>query len=219
MEQTAVVHLYVLLDRSGSMASIAGSVVDGFNKLIADQQGMGADALITLVQFDSEDPHEVVADAVPILEMTRLSLETFSPRGGTPLLDATGRGITRAVARSAMRQAAGLPAEDIVFATITDGQENQSHELTLAQVTAMVSERSTAGWTFVFLGADLEGFADAHAMGYRAEASAAWSPTVDGASAMFSRLSHSTTRRRGLRREGRTDVGDFLTDPDAEAGE
>lgn len=58
-----IVHLYVLLDRSGSMASIADDVIGGFNQLLAEQQADGADALITLVQFDSQDPHEVIADA------------------------------------------------------------------------------------------------------------------------------------------------------------
>ena len=51
-----IVHLYVLLDRSGSMASMADDVIGGFNRLLADQQADGADARFTLVQFDSEDP-------------------------------------------------------------------------------------------------------------------------------------------------------------------
>ncbi|MCX6524746.1 MAG: hypothetical protein NTX58_08280, partial [Actinobacteria bacterium] len=97
------VHIYVLLDRSGSMQSIASDVVGGFNRLLADQQADGADARMTLVQFDSNDPQEVIADAIPIAEMVGLDASNFVPRGGTPLLDATGRLMATATARVAQR--------------------------------------------------------------------------------------------------------------------
>ena len=67
-----IVHLYVLLDRSGSMASMAEQVVAGFNRLLAEQQADGHDARMTLVQFDSEDPREVLVDAIPLAEVVPL---------------------------------------------------------------------------------------------------------------------------------------------------
>ena len=133
-----IAHLYVLLDRSGSMTAIADDVIGGFNQLLADQQADGADARMTLVQFDSDDPEDVVADAVPVLEMLPLTGVTFVPRGGTPLLDATGRLVARASAHAAALAADGLAAEDITIVTVTDGAENASHELTLAQVSYML---------------------------------------------------------------------------------
>ena len=48
-------HIYILLDRSGSMSSIASDVVGGLNKYISDQQKNGPDAKVTFVQFDSQD--------------------------------------------------------------------------------------------------------------------------------------------------------------------
>src|SRR5690606_34951540 len=81
-------HFYVLLDRSGSMASMVDDVIGGFNQLIADQQADGPDARITLVQFDSQDPQEVLIDARRVSVSRPLSRATFVPRGGTPLLDA-----------------------------------------------------------------------------------------------------------------------------------
>ena len=48
------------------MASIADDVIGGFNRLIADQQADGDDAVVTLVQFDSHDVHEVLTDAIPV---------------------------------------------------------------------------------------------------------------------------------------------------------
>jgi hypothetical protein len=60
------VHIYFVLDRSGWMQSIAPDVIGGFNAFLAAQQADGSDALLTLVQFDSQDPHEVVVDAAAI---------------------------------------------------------------------------------------------------------------------------------------------------------
>ena len=93
---TPTVHIYVLLDRSGSMATMVEQVVAGFNRLIAEQQADGRDARMTLVRFDDEDPREVVFEAVPIAEVVPLTARDFEPRGMTPLLDATGSIIDRA---------------------------------------------------------------------------------------------------------------------------
>src|SRR6185436_7851910 len=121
-----VVHLYVLLDRSGSMSAIADDVIGGFNRLIADQQADGDDAVVTLVQFDSQDAHDVLTDAIPVRTVRPLNDATFTPRGMTPLLDATGQLLARAAQRVEYLQMAGKPAEDIVFVSITDGHENAS---------------------------------------------------------------------------------------------
>ena len=68
---TTDLHIYFVLDRSGSMESMASDVVGGFNGFLADQQSDGADALMTLIQFDSNDSHEVLADALPIAKSPR----------------------------------------------------------------------------------------------------------------------------------------------------
>jgi len=82
-------HIYILLDRSGSMSSIANDVIGGFNHLISEQKKNGPDAKVTFVQFDSQDPQHVVVAGAPISEITDLTSETYIPRGSTPLLDAT----------------------------------------------------------------------------------------------------------------------------------
>ena len=108
-------HNYILLDRSGSMSSIANDVIGGFNHLIKEQKANGPDAKVTLVEFDSQDPQHVVVAGAPISEITDLTSETYIPRGGTPLLDATGLLIGRVRVEAAAREATGLPKEDILF--------------------------------------------------------------------------------------------------------
>ena len=205
------VHLVVLLDRSGSMASMAEQVVSGFNRLLADQQGDGADALVTLIQFDSVEPLEVVADAVPILEVLPLTHRTFEPRGATPLLDATGRAVGLASGRQADLAAQGRADERVLFVTITDGQENESREFTRQQIVELVQAKEEAGWTFVFLGAGLDAYAEAGGLGYHAGSVQAWAPDGTGADLAFASLSAKTRDYRGkVRRRETVDGAEFF---------
>ena len=217
---TPVVHLYVLLDRSGSMASIADDVIGGYNSLLVDQQAEGADARVTLVQFDGQNPHEVVADAVPILEVLPLDAGTFVPRGATPLLDATGLLLTRASQREASLAALDEPAEEIIVVSITDGHENASEELDLATVRKLVDQRTEQGWTFVFLSAALDVYGEAARMGHDRRSTQAWVPDGDGAQVAFQSLSNATReRRRKVRSNEGFDKDDFFEgDKPAERG-
>lgn len=43
---------------------------------------------VTLAQFDSQDPFDIMREAVPVGEFTPLTLADYSPRGMTPLRDA-----------------------------------------------------------------------------------------------------------------------------------
>src|SRR5690606_13416734 len=133
------------------------------NQLIADQQADWSDARITLVQFDSQDPQEVLIDARRITVARPLSRATFVPRGGTPLLDATGRLIARASVRGAEREVLGKRSETVSFVTITDGHENQSREYSTADIRRLVTDKQAHGWSFAYLGADLAAYDEARA--------------------------------------------------------
>jgi hypothetical protein len=193
-------HMYILVDRSGSMESIANDVIGGFNTTISDQQANGPDAKLTVIQFDSQDPAAVMCAGIPILEMNRLDRSTYQPRGGTPLLDATGLLIGRIRVEQAARVANGLAEEDVVFITITDGQENQSREYNLPKITQLINECKAAGWTFVYMSADLNAYADAAAMGYDRGSTQHFAPTADGAGKAFTSMSRNMSNMRDKKR-------------------
>jgi hypothetical protein len=86
-------HLAVILDRTGSMESIRDDTIGGFNVFLNEQKQQPSKATLTLVQFDSQDPYEVIHQVKPIKEVPELTKETYVPRATTPLLDAIGRGI------------------------------------------------------------------------------------------------------------------------------
>ena len=194
-------HIYILLDRSGSMSSIANDVIGGFNKMIKDQKANGPDAKVTLVQFDSQDSQAVIVAGVPIAEITDLTGETFIPRGGTPLLDATGLLIGRVRVEAAAREATGLPKQDILFVSITDGEENESCEYSLSQIKKLFKECEKAGWTFVFVSAALDAYGDAQRIGVKHGNIQAFDKSAHGTRLAFQSLSAKTSEFRNKKRD------------------
>ncbi|HLF40028.1 MAG TPA: vWA domain-containing protein, partial [Acidimicrobiia bacterium] len=206
------IQLYILLDRSGSMESIRDDVIGGFNSFIDEQRAEGPDARLTLVQFDTGDAHEILLDARPIGAVRPLSRRTFVPRGGTPLLDATGLLIARAAVRVEQRRQTGKAPEAVVFVTITDGQENSSAEYDRASILRLVEAKEAEGWSFAFLGAGLDAYAEAGGMGYDTGSVQAFAADGMGAKAAWGSLSRATSEhRRHVRAQGAPPPpGDFF---------
>ncbi len=128
------------------MESIADDVVGGFNAFLSEQQQSGDDAVMTLVQFDSQDPHEVLAEAVPIREVVKLSPQTFQPRAGTPLYDAMGTTIADAAIRFEQREAAREPVEQQNFAA--DAVGTRAAMASLSSSIAARREKMRSGAAF-----------------------------------------------------------------------
>lgn len=152
--------IVVLLDRSGSMATIRKDMEGGFDSYIADQRKIPGECSVTLAQFD--DVYEVVYAGKPLAEVPPLSLE---PRGWTALLDAFGRLIDETGTRLAALTEEERP-ERVLFVVITDGQENRSRELTKEAIFERVKRQTeTYGWQFVYFGANQDAIAVAAGLG------------------------------------------------------
>jgi Mg-chelatase subunit ChlD len=151
-----------VLDRSGSMGSIADATVDAINGFLTKQRAHPGMLRLSLADFDSQEPFRMVTDAVPVAEVIDLTEADYQPRGGTPLLDAIGRAVERIDAR-----VGELPDEDQVLVIITDGYENASTDFSGEVVAALLDARQEAGWTVLFLGANQDSFATADVMNMR----------------------------------------------------
>lgn len=178
------VHLMFVLDRTGSMAPIRDDVIGGFNTLLADQKAKPGECVMTVVQFDSEDPFEVLCDAVPLDQVPELTTETYVPRSGTPLLDAEGRAIVKMEERATRRAAAGEPHEAVVYATYTDGMENASREWNFATLSAKKKEHED-DWAFLYLGVGHDAYAQASQVGTLSVNTVSGPRSTAGASAMM----------------------------------
>jgi Mg-chelatase subunit ChlD len=161
----------LVVDRSGSMEAIRQDAMGGVNRFILDQAEKPGEAVLTLVQFDTE--YEFVHRAKPIKDVPEYVL---TPRGGTALLDAVGRAINETGERLAAMPEANRPGL-VVFVVMTDGEENSSKEFSKSQIKEKIShQQNNYGWQFVFLGANQDAFAEAGAMGMQAQAAANFTP-------------------------------------------
>lgn len=188
-------HISVILDRTGSMQDIREDVVGGFNAFLTQQQAAPEPATFTLVQFDSQDPYEVLHSVAPISSVPPLTLERYVPRATTPLYDAMGRGILDLEAQLAALPELVRPTK-VVFVVVTDGQENASREFDRARVTALIEAKKSLGWDFVFLSADLGAFRDAQSMGVDAGSSLMFSKSKAGNDRAWAAASMKISDRR-----------------------
>jgi len=209
-QQTKILHIYFLLDRSGSMASMASDVIGGFNTFLAAQSADGEDAVMTLVQFDSENSHEVLTNAVALRDVSKLDAATFLPRGGTPLYDAIGHLVADATIRSETNEGGGA-AEDILFVIFTDGEENQSVEYSRQNVFDLISRKEEAGWTFAFMGANQDVYAETEHIGIKAGNAQAYRADRMGSATAFDSVNRAVSSRRSkLRAHEVIDNTDFF---------
>ena len=80
-----------IVDRSGSMYSIADDAIGGFNAFLAAQQDVPGEANLSLILFSND--YQIVHDAIDIRQVEPLTRETFVTAGSTALLDAVGKTI------------------------------------------------------------------------------------------------------------------------------
>jgi len=218
MSKPTPVHISVVLDRSGSMASISDDVVGGFNTFLAEQRKQEGGGRVTLVQFDGQDPFEVLIDGEDLDAGTDLDPARYLPRGNTPLYDAVGRMIAKIDAEIVERADAGKPIEDQVVVIVTDGYENASREFSGKMISELIEVRRDRTWAFVFLGADETTFEEGEAIGVSSANTAQWDATGEGTAAMFSQVSGATSSYRAMGRADRRATSErFLqTDSDNE---
>ena len=158
--------IWFLLDRSGSMQSLTGDVIGGFNRFLDDQTNQPGEAQMTVVLFDGNNPFEVVVDAKTIAEIAQLTQDTYWARGVTPLYDGIGDLLERADQRIADRAKSGKPTEDQMVLIFTDGYENASRRYDRARVFDLIKKRQDDDWTFVFMGSNQDSYGEAGKVGF-----------------------------------------------------
>ncbi|MDP6418779.1 MAG: vWA domain-containing protein [Candidatus Krumholzibacteria bacterium] len=162
-------HVSIVLDRTGSMEPLRDDTIGGFNAFLNKQKKENGEATLSLIQFDSQDPFEIVHDFLAIKEVPELTRETFVPRAATPLLDAIGRSILDLERQLRLAKEQDRPSK-VVVAVITDGQENASQEYSKDQIRKMIDEKSADDWQFVFLSSDLDSYDESLSYGFRQDA-------------------------------------------------
>lgn len=150
----------IILDESGSMASIKESTIAGFNETVQTIKGIQAqhpeeEQYITLVSFNGLGIKTLLSNQ-PVETLTELNTALYRPNSDTPLYDAMGHAFQR------LRTQLELIKNYHVLVTIfTDGQENASKEFSGDAIKKLIEELKGQQWTFTYIGAnhDVEKFA------------------------------------------------------------
>jgi uncharacterized protein YegL len=146
----------VILDKSGSMSTKVKDVIGGFNLYLDElAKEPAVDYGFSLTLFDTVV--EMKYKAVPLAKVAKLDDTTFRPSGNTALFDAIGNTV----------QTVSTDGFDKTITVImTDGEENSSREWTMPAIRELIRSKESAGnWTFVFLGANLDAFAQGACLG------------------------------------------------------
>ncbi len=154
-----------ILDRSGSMGGLEADTIGGFNSMMEKQKKTGEKALVSTVLFD--DVCEVIHDRVPIEKIETMTDKQYFVRGCTALLDAVGGAIKHIGNVHKYAREEDRPDKTIVVIT-TDGMENASCKYSRDKIEKMVKrQQKKYGWEFIFIGANIDAYAEAQKYGIR----------------------------------------------------
>lgn len=177
--------IVMILDKSGSMMGLTNDVIGGFNSFLKEQQELKDEARLTTILFDTE--YKVLHDRLNIHDVKPITTKNYVASGSTALLDALGKAITDTKARTSKE-------DKVLFIIHTDGEENSSIEYNAKTIKDLVSKREKKGWKFVYMGANVDSFAEASKMGI--SISVDYSATKIGTQSVYSGASYVSTQLR-----------------------
>ncbi len=147
------VYNLIILDKSGSMGSIAKAAISGFNETVGSIRSAQERFNDTQEHFVSlmifcDCAKTMVYDMVPVQEVKELTSNEYRPCCCTPLYDAMGISINKLY--NAIKDKEDATA---VVTVITDGLENASKEYSGAAIKALVERmKNEEGWNFAYIG-------------------------------------------------------------------
>jgi uncharacterized protein YegL len=151
--------LYIILDGSGSMAGDNDDVNGGVNQFLKEQRefdGGDENTFVSLTVFDTRVVQHYTDS--PIADVEDVDRSETLLGGGTALLDAVGKTLSEANSENKVGKKLVL--------IYTDGHENASKEWDNPGVKKLIEDLEATGeWTFTFLSAGVDNFAQAQKMG------------------------------------------------------
>jgi hypothetical protein len=203
------VHIWMLLDRSGSMARIKDDVVAGVDSFFVEQSKSDSGAIATIAQFDTVRPYREVVHAIRVDQVRSIG-PRYHPRGGTPLFDAIGSLLDHAERSRRQR--------DRLVVIMTDGHENASRRWNREDLFRRINRLRAEGWTFVFMGANQDSYASGRALGFADGSITNFAGDGRGARAACESFSRATTewRAKSGQERARDEAGFFGQRKEAE---
>ena len=190
MKNTEIIFV---IDKSGSMAHLAGDTIGGFNGFIEGQKALDGKATLTTVLFDTT--WKILHDGVDIHEVKPMTTADYSTYGGTAMLDAVGEIINRVQDRH--DELGTEKPENVLFVITTDGEENSSHKFNKSQIEKMIKHQTNGhGWKFMFLGANMDAVKEARSLGINQDYAVNYTYSSAGTKAVYDTITTATCSLR-----------------------
>jgi len=190
-ELTAIL---IIMDASGSMHSLATDTIGSFNQFLDEQKLVPGEVIVSLYTFNTKST--LVYDFISLNSVTSLTNKTYTPEGGTALLDAMGTAIDSFGQKLAALSEEERPSK-VLTLVVTDGQENSSHRYTAEQIKNMVQhQKDVYSHEFVFMGANIDAITAGTNLGISTNNTLNYVPTAAGTHQLYNTISESTTNYR-----------------------
>lgn len=199
------VHITFVIDRSGSMSSIASDVEGGVNSFIKDQSQLPGECKVTVWEF-AKNGILAVNKTIDAKSVKTAIYDNFKPSGSTPLYDAIGKAILDTDQRD--------KEEKQIFVIMTDGHENSSREFTKDKIADLIKDREEKGWIFTYLAANQDAFAVGGGMGFNAVMD--YKPDSIGTRTLYAANSQAVSNARSTWSRGGAVMSSNFYDPDAQ---
>lgn len=204
MTQKTKIHHIILLDRSGSMISIAEQARTGFNEVIqqikedAENYEDTQEHTASLVVFNGNV--EKIFWLEDINNLEQLNERTYRPMGSTSLRDAIG--ITISDLETDLKSEIGSGKSKIFMTVITDGEDTSSREYSNKGIEEAIKnlkqEEESSPWTLTLVGANIDAVTTGKHFGMAAGMSQQFSPDANGTKMAF----NSVAATRGAYSKG-----------------
>ena len=138
-------NVYILLDRSGSMAGMWEEALGSINAYV---KALDAKTNIFMAVFDND--YKVIRNTT-VAKWKDITNEDAMPRGNTRLFDSAARIMYRAFDDNAKKT---------VVVVMTDGEENASLNFKQSDVKQLAKHMDDKKWELIFLGANFDKVGD-----------------------------------------------------------
>lgn len=216
-EVKSYVHVGLVLDASGSMASIREETVKSLTAFFKGLRSSEDRTRVDVWQFNTSPRHLLKQVDLNASELD--DFKRYRPNGCTALWDAVCIGIDDLGKAFAEMAEADRP-DSVIFAIVTDGWENASRKFTAEDVKQRIEHQKTKyNWEFRFLGANQDAVLTGKEFGLEACECIDFDATPTGMWKMCSETSPLYMECREVRRKARTKrvkrLKGFLNEQDA----
>lgn len=184
-------HIIAILDRSGSMQSVAKDAIGGYNNFLAEQRKGKDKATITGYLFDDQFEKLYSGNVLNIKDVPDLTDKEFIPRNSTALLDAIGKAV-------AEFKASGNKADKVLVIIVTDGEENASREFSRKDIADLISFQKKHGWQFLFLCSTEDALMTSASLNISANNTFQFANTSIGHQELSSKISFASSNYRSM---------------------